>query len=342
MAEFSRTRRRTGILVASDDSRKLALDAWVSGCLGEPVTGTLASSDASFRRYFRFSAAGRSCIGMDAPPEHEDCRPFVKVAELLSSAGVNVPEIYAQDLTQGFLLLSDMGTRTWLEVLDESNASRHFSQAIDALIRIQAASWPGVLPDYDEALLRRELALFPHWYVQRHLGMVLPAAQSAALEEVNERLVAHMLNQPRVFVHRDYMPRNLMDTSPNPGVIDFQDAVYGPVSYDPICLFRDAFLSWPDASVTLWLRQYHERARDAGIPVPACFDTFLHDCDLTGAQRHLKVIGIFSRIYHRDGKDHYVQDVPRFLGYLRQAIARRAELAPLRDVLTFLHPGEVW
>lgn len=339
MAEFSRTRQGTGTLVASDDSRKLALEAWVSDWLGMPVTGVPASADASFRRYFRFFANGRSFIGMDAPPQHEDCRPFIQVAELFSRAGVNVPEIYARDLARGFLLLSDMGTRTWLDVLDQSNASRRFPRAIDALIRIQAASRPGVLPDYDETLLRRELALFPDWYVGRHLGMVLSAACSEALEEISELLVRHMLDQPRVFVHRDFMPRNLMDSLPDPGVIDFQDAVYGPVSYDPVCLFRDAFLSWPEASVTQWLQLYYERARAVGIPLPDCFDRFLHACDLTGVHRHLKVIGIFARIHHRDGKDRYLQDVPRFFAYLRQAIARRDELAPLGTVLDLIHPG---
>ena len=317
----------------SQDQRRIALEAWVAGVLGQPVQGVPASSDASFRRYFRFRVDDRSLIGMDAPPQQEDSAPFVRVAELFADAGVHVPTIHACDLEQGFLLLSDLGSQTWLKVLNESNADERFPRAIDALIRIQQASRPGVLPDYDEALLRRELELFPDWYLEKHLGLTVSPALRTRLDALFTLLVDNALTQPRVYVHRDYMPRNLMDSDPDPGVIDFQDAVYGPVAYDPVCLFRDAFISWPEHKVDAWLALYHERALVAGVPVAGDFQRFLHQADLMGVQRHLKVIGIFARICHRDGKPQYLEDVPRFFTYLRQALARRSELAPLAEIL---------
>lgn len=320
------------------DARKQALEAWASEQLGCPVSGVPASSDASFRRYFRFRVDSGSVIGMDAPPGHEDCRPFVAVDRLLAEAGVHVPEIIAEDLERGFLLLSDMGSKTWLDALSDDNADDWFERAMDALVAIQRASRPGVLPDYDEALLRRELALFPDWYLLRYAGITLTDAEQQALEGIFDLLVEHALGQQKVFVHRDFMPRNLMVSSPNPGVIDFQDAVYGPVSYDPICLFKDAFLSWPEEKVQGWLARYWEKARAAGVPVPAQVQQFLHDCDLMGAHRHLKVIGIFARICHRDGKPHYLSDVPRFFGYLDTVIARQPTLAPLADILDRARP----
>ena len=315
-----------------EDGRRRALEEQVSQWLGRKVEAEPVSGDASFRRYFRFRDGDRSLIGMDAPPP-EDCAAFVRVAELFREAGVHVPEVLGQDLEQGFLLLSDLGRRTWLEVLDAHNADERFPRAMEALIRIQAASRPGVLPDYDEALLRRELELFPQWYLREHLGMAITPGLQRLLDEAFDLLVRHALGQPRVWVHRDYMPRNLMDTDPDPGIIDFQDAVHGPVSYDPVCLFRDAFLSWPEERVRGWLLQYHQRAREAGVPVPAEAEAFLRDCDLMGAQRHLKVIGIFARIRYRDGKPAYLEDAPRFFAYLRGAIDRCPELAPLDQLL---------
>ncbi len=319
------------------DERKSALDAWVSMQIGQQVSGQTASADASFRRYFRYKFADgdsqRSLIGMDAPPPQEDCRPFVRIAGLFADAGVHVPHIIAQDLQRGFLLLPDMGTETWLTVLNDDNADERFGRAIDALIRIQRISQPNVLPVYDEALLRRELELFPEWYLKRHLGIEVDAALRAELDVIFDLLVARALRQGQVYVHRDYMPRNLMDSDPDPGILDFQDAVYGPVSYDITSLFKDAFISWPEPRVLGWLELYWQRARAAALPVPASFDQFLHDCDLMGAQRHLKVIGIFARICHRDGKPKYLQDVPRFVAYLRTVIARRDELAPLGALL---------
>lgn len=322
---------------SGQDERKSALDAWVSMQIGQPVSGLPASADASFRRYFRYKFTDgdglRSLIGMDAPPPQEDCRPFVRVAGLFGDAGVHVPHIIAQDLSRGFLLLPDMGAETWLTVLNDDNADQRFSRAIDALIRIQRISQPNVLPVYDEALLRRELELFPEWYLRRHLGIEVGAALRAELDGIFDLLLARALRQGQVYVHRDFMPRNLMDSDPDPGILDFQDAVYGPVSYDITSLFKDAFISWPEPRVLGWLELYWQRARAAALPVPASFEEFLHDCDLMGAQRHIKVIGIFARICHRDGKPKYLADVPRFVAYLRTVIARRTELAPLGALL---------
>jgi aminoglycoside/choline kinase family phosphotransferase len=315
------------------DRRRRELDHWVSAWLGAAVVGENASADASFRRYFRYRHGGRSLVAMDAPPPQEDCRPFVEVARRLAAAGVHVPEILAQDVTRGFLLLTDMGTETWLTALNGENADAWFSTALDTLITQQCRADASDLPGYDRALLRRELALFPEWYLGHHRGQRLDPESARRLDAVFETLIDTALAQPTVFVHRDFMPRNLMVSDPNPGVLDFQDAVRGPISYDPICLFKDAFLSWPEERVLGWLGEYHQRARAAGLPVPARFEELLRWCDLMGTQRHLKVIGIFARILHRDGKPKYVQDVPRFFAYLRTVIARRPELADLGALL---------
>lgn len=331
----------------SVDGRLEGLEAWLHTCLpalfvarGWGVPGaarlTPASSDASFRRYFRWEDGARSLIVMDAPPPQEDCRPFVKVASLLAGAGVHVPEILAADLDRGYLLLPDLGRQTYLEVIDEGNADALFEDALKALVAFQRLPVEGLLPAYDEALLRRELQLFPDWYLARHLGVTLAGEALVAWERTCELLVASALDQPRVLVHRDYMPRNLMLSSPNPGVLDFQDAVFGPVTYDVTCLFKDAFLSWPEARVEAWLRRYWQLAQDAGIPLPASFAELQRASDLMGAQRHLKVIGIFARICHRDGKPKYLGDVPRFFAYLDTVIARRPELAPLGELLAGL------
>ena len=331
----------------SVDSRFENLVHWLDRCLpdvfaarGWGVPGaaqlTSASSDASFRRYFRWEDGARSLIVMDAPPPQEDCRPFVKVAGLLAEAGVHVPEILASDLEQGFLLLPDLGRQTYLEVIDEDNADALFEDALQALVAFQQLPVEGRLPAYDEALLRRELQLFPDWYLQRHLGVSLEGAALECWNATCDLLVASALAQPRVLVHRDYMPRNLMQSTPNPGVLDFQDAVYGPVTYDVTCLFKDAFLSWPQARVDAWLERYWQLAQAAGIVLPASFAEFQRASDLMGAQRHLKVIGIFARICHRDGKPKYLADVPRFFAYLQEVIARRPELAPLAELLAGL------
>jgi hypothetical protein len=319
--------------IASDE-RQRDLEHWVAEQLGAPpMHGVPASSDASFRRYFRFSHAGKTLVAMDAPPPQEDCGPFVAIATLFGEAGVHVPGILASDLERGFLLLDDLGRQTYLDVLHEDNAAVLFDDAIAALWRIQQASRLGVLPDYDEALLRRELELFPTWYLERHLGWTIDAPLRAQLDVIFDLLVQRALSQGQVFVHRDYMPRNLMISEPNPGVIDFQDAVYGPISYDPVCLFKDAFISWPASRVDQWLRQYWAGAVERGLPVPADYAQFAQNCDWMGAQRHIKVMGIFARICHRDGKPAYLADVPRFVGYLRDVAVRYPELAPLVQIL---------
>lgn len=315
------------------DARAVQARDWACAVLGRPATAFApASADASFRRYFRIDVDGRSWIVMDAPPEREDCGPFLRVAALLREAGVHVPDIRAQDLDQGFLLLSDLGRQTYIDVLNADNADALFGDAIDALILWQRASRPGVLPDYDTALLARELALFPDWYLARHLGVTLEGEALADWNAVCETLIANALAQPRVYVHRDYMPRNLMPGQPNPAVLDFQDAVYGPLAYDAICLFKDAFLSWPEARVEQWLRLYWTRASAAALPVPAWPD-FKRDADFIGAHRHLKVAGIFARINYRDGKPKYLADTPRFLRYLMTIAPRYAELQPLQRLL---------
>ncbi len=300
------------------------------------ATLTAASSDASFRRYFRWEGAGRTLIIMDAPPPQENCRPFVDIAHLLATRGINVPVIHAQDLEQGFLLLNDLGRQTYLDVIHAENADALFSDAIDALIAYQQLPMEAPLPSYDVALLRRELELFPEWYVQRHLGLALSPQQQALWQQASSLLIDSALAQPKVLVHRDFMPRNLMLSEPNPGVLDFQDAVYGPVTYDITCLFKDAFLSWPETRVAQWQKQYWDQARAAGIAVQADFAEFQRASDLMGVQRHLKVIGIFARICHRDGKPRYLGDVPRFFSYIETVLARRPELAVLGQLLSSL------
>lgn len=295
-----------------------------------------ASSDASFRRYFRWQAGERSLILMDAPPPQENCEPFVRIAALLARAGMHVPEVLAADLQQGFLILDDLGRQTYLDVINEHNADQLFDDAIGALLQQQRLPLDGELPHYDEALLRRELQLFPEWYVQRHLGRTFTAEQEAAWQRVSQLLIDSALAQPKVVVHRDFMPRNLMQSTPNPGVLDFQDAVNGPITYDITCLFKDAFLSWPEAQVQGWLHGYWERARAVGIPVQASFEDFQRASDLMGVQRHLKVIGIFARICHRDGKPKYLGDVPRFFSYIQAVLARRPELAELGELFASL------
>ena len=301
-----------------------------------PATLTSASSDASFRRYFRWHGAGRTLIVMDAPPPQEDCRPFVKVAQLLAEARLNVPQILAADLDRGFLLLNDLGRQTYLDVINHDNADALFADAVQALLAFQQLPLSAPLPSYDDALLRRELQLFPEWYVRQHLGVEFSEQQQALWQQVSQRLIESALAQPKVLVHRDFMPRNLMLSEPNPGVLDFQDAVYGPVTYDITCLFKDAFLSWPEVRVRGWLEQYWQQARDAGVPVQPVLEDFLRASDLMGVQRHLKVIGIFARICHRDGKPKYLGDVPRFFSYIDAVVARRPELAELGELLVSL------
>jgi len=330
----------------ANDARLQSLSQWTAKALG---TGAFAlapaSADASFRRYFRitpvFTWHGHSTlIVMDAPPAQEDCRPFVHVAGLLRSAGLNAPEVLAGDPEQGFLLLTDLGTRTYLTALDAASAPALYRDATDALIRWQQATRDPALPPYDEALLARELALFPEWYVGRHLGVTLMPAQHTTLADAFQRILDNNLAQPRVFVHRDFHSRNLMLCEPNPGILDFQDAVLGPITYDLVSLLRDAYIEWEEPQQIDWAVRYWERARGAGLPVDADFGAFWRDFEWMGVQRQLKVLGIFARLNHRDGKAAYVDDMPRVLRYLRGACARYRALEPLRRLLDDLH-GDV-
>ena len=317
------------------DVRRAALAEWLHRELGgASFSLTPASEDASFRRYFRATLDdGATRIVMDAPPDKEDCRPFVRIAGMLTAAGVHAPRVLARDLEQGFLLLSDLGTRTYLNELRADNATALFGDATDALMRWQLATRPGELPPYDAALLRREMSLFPDWYVAKHLGKALGAAQKQALESVFAALVKSALAQPCVYVHRDYMPRNLMVSDPNPGVLDFQDAVYGPITYDMVSLLRDAFISWEEERVLDWTVRYWEKAGRAGLPVGADFGEFWRAFEWMGLQRHLKVLGIFARINYRDGKPKYLADTQRFLKYSRDVGKRYTALAPLVRLL---------
>ncbi|MBP6500871.1 MAG: phosphotransferase [Thauera sp.] len=333
------------------------LRTWLTATLpGQPFELAPASADASFRRYFRltFAAGSPSRIVMDAPPEKEDVRPWLHVAELFRAAGAHVPEVLAQDLDQGFLLLSDLGSTTYLNALqppadqapDLHRAAHLYADALGALAAIQCASRPGVLPEYDRALLSRELQLFPEWYIARHKGVTLTDAETAMLDTAFERILAVNLAEPQVFVHRDYHSRNLMLLDPadglgaNPGIIDFQDAVFGPISYDLVSLFKDAYIHWDEDFILDMLIRYWETARKLGLPVRAEFADFHRDFEWMGVQRHIKVLGIFARLCHRDGKDGYLADMPLVMDYLRRACKRWRDLGPLLKLLDRLEPEE--
>jgi aminoglycoside/choline kinase family phosphotransferase len=321
------------------DARLDLLRAWVEAEIStEAFTLAPASADASFRRYFRIVPAApwrrhATLIAMDAPPPMENCRPFVHVARLLRAAGVHAPEVLAEDLERGLLLLSDLGDTTYLAALDESSAPRLYSDALDALVRWQRASRDGELPPYDEAALTRELNLFPEWYVGKHLGFDLSPAQRATLAEAFRIVVANNLAQPRTYVHRDYHSRNLMLAAPNPGVLDFQDALYGPITYDLVSLLRDAYVAWDEERQIDWAVRYWERAKKAALPVDPDFSVYWRDFEWMGVQRQLKVLGIFARLHLRDGKAGYLADMPRVMAYLRGACARYAQLSPLLGLL---------
>jgi aminoglycoside/choline kinase family phosphotransferase len=319
------------------------LEHWLrAGCGLQGSRLTPASSDASFRRYFRAHLAGGGTrIVMDAPPEHEDCRPFVRIAALLREAGLNAPEVHASDFAQGFLLLSDLGTTTYLDAVKAGNPDPLYRDAIGALVCMQAASQPGVLPEYDRAVLLRELMLFPDWYIARQHGRELSGKEHAMLMTTFERILENNLAQPRVYVHRDYHSRNLMVARPNPGVLDFQDAVYGPVTYDLVSLLRDAYVEWQEPQVIDWAVRHWETARAAGVPVQPDFGEFYRDFDWMGVQRHLKVLGIFARLALRDGKRGYLDDQPLVMRYLRRACARYSQLGPLGVLLEELDTGSV-
>lgn len=318
------------------------LRQWLNATLGDEVSIAPASDDASFRRYFRIQRSGTQAplIAMDAPPDKESCTQFVRVAGLFAAAGVHVPEVHAQDLAQGFLLLSDLGETTYLDALDARSAGTLYAHALDALVRIQLASRAGALPDYDRVLLEKELRLFPEWYVARQLRRELAPAQAETLESAFAAILANNLAQARVFVHRDYHSRNLMLCDPCPGILDFQDAVYGPVTYDLVSLLRDAYIAWEEERVIDWAVRYWEKARGARLPVAGDFPDFYRDFEWMGAQRQLKVLGIFARLSLRDGKSGYLKDQPRVMGYLRRTCGRYRELAPLARLLDELDAAE--
>ena len=355
----------TSAIAWSAPQRQAAFEQWLGSLAGPQQLQTAslrpASADASFRRYFRIDSTQGSRIIMDAPPDKENCRPFVQVDQLMARAGLNVPQILAWDEAQGFMLLSDLGGQTMMQVIDKANATANlplYLKAVDALIAWQQASQPGVLPPYDAALLRRELELFPEWYLARHRGVAVEGKRRETLDKMFALIIERNLAWPAVYVHRDFMPRNLIAptlgngvsslppggaVSPwsgpaakrdDPagtrlGVLDFQDAVYGPVTYDIASLMRDAFLSWDEDFVLDVTIRYWQQARKAGLPVGADFGEFYRGVEWMGLQRHLKVAGIFARLTLRDGKPQYLADTPRFIAYIRATCARYAELKPL-------------
>ena len=325
------------------DDRQQQLEVWLASTLKQAIfTLTTASADASFRRYFRVHLASpyfgqHTLIAMDAPPPQEDCAPFVNVADLLLESGINVPKVLAQDLRQGFLLLSDLGDDTYLTKLNAQTAPKLYQDATNALIKMQLASQPQILPAYDEALLTREMQLFPDWYVAKHLNTSLNNEQQAVLDNTFKVLNENILAQAQVYVHRDYHSRNLMITQDNnPGVLDFQDAVYGAITYDLVSLLKDAYISWDEEQIIDWAVRYWQPAKKAGLPVPDDFSEFYRDFEWMGVQRHIKVLGIFARLSHRDGKDGYLKDMPIVMAHLRKVCERYVELRPMLRLLNQL------
>ena len=325
-----------------DDLRLQQLQTWLRTTLGRSDYGIApASADASFRRYFRISVDGTTHIAMDAPPDKEPVAPYIAVATRLERLGLNVPHITAQDAAQGFLLLTDLGNRTYLQALSGDTVEHLYGDALAALARLQTGIFEDseFLPPYDHALLMREMELFRTWYLGRHLGATLTPAQDAALTDAFSALARAALAQTQVWVHRDYHSRNLMVTAHrNPGILDFQDAVRGPITYDLVSLLRDCYIAWPRTQVEGWVKHYHQLALQSGLPTCGDADEFLHWFDFMGVQRHLKATGIFARLFHRDGKPGYLPDIPRTLGYVREVSARYGELTGLAKLLADVAP----
>ena len=316
---------------ASD--RDLQRLSWARTSLGDDAaTLERASMDAGFRSYWRSHGSGPSRIVMDSPPGLEDVRPWLAMRDLLDGGGVRVPQVLARDVAQGFLLLEDLGGPTLAQVIDDASADAWFEAATGQLLKLQAIAPPPSMGVFGEALLQRDAGLFEEWFLRTHLGIELDCGEAEELQLVQRRLMDNALGQARVLVHRDFMPRNLMPVEPGPAVLDFQDCVAGPVAYDPVSLFKDAFLSWPLERVDGWLARYHERAVAAGVPVPP-LPVFLRDADWLGVQRHLKILGIFARLHHRDGKTKYLVDAPRFIAYLDEVLPRHPQLQPLQRLL---------
>jgi len=313
--------------------RELQRLAWARAALGDPAaTLERASTDAGFRSYWRSHGAGASRIVMDSPPGLEDVRPWLAMRDLLEAGGVRVPQVLARDVEQGFLLLEDLGGPTLAQVIDDGNADAWFDATVGQLLKLQAIAPPPAMGVFGEALLQRDAGLFEDWFLRTHLGIELDCGEAEELQRVQRRLMDNALAQARVVVHRDFMPRNLMPVEPGPAVLDFQDCVVGPIAYDPVSLFKDAFLSWPLERVDGWLARYHGRAAAAGLPVPP-LPVFLRDADWLGVQRHLKILGIFARLHHRDGKTRYLVDAPRFIAYLDEVLPRHPQLQPLQRLL---------
>ncbi len=398
MTPSSANPANTADIVWSEPARAAFFAQWLNatsaGCQLDPATLRLASADASFRRYFRIDRIDRdagSCIIMDAPPALEDCTPFVKIAALMTAAGLNAPRVLAWDKAQGFMLLSDLGSQTMMQLIQQqapldpfppvgSPIHQLYMDAVDALIAWQLSSRPGVLPAYDDALLSRELQLFPEWYIAKHRGITVDAGMQEKLTGFFAQIKDSNLNSlggARVFVHRDFMPRNLMaptlvaartalppegavppwggpaaglmspsvgtaeSLSPSRlGVLDFQDAVYGPITYDIASLMRDAFLSWDEEFVLDITIRYWQKARAAGLPVGDDFGEFYRAVEWMGLQRHLKILGIFARLTLRDGKPHYLADTPRFIKYARSTASRYRQLGPLMVLLDEIEGNE--
>lgn len=325
------------------DDRQQQLSIWLNKALvGTDFELTTASADASFRRYFRVHLATaylghQTLIAMDAPPPQEDCAPFVRIARLFLAAGLNVPKIIAEDLVHGFLLLSDLGDDTYLQHLNSETAAMLYGDATNALIKLQLASKQHELPPYDETLLTREMQLFPDWYVNQHLGQTLNAEQQGWLQQTFTALNKNILSQGQVTVHRDFHSRNLMVTHENsPGILDFQDAVQGAIAYDLVSLLKDAYIEWDEEQIIDLAVRYWEPAKKAGLPVHNDFSEFYRDFEWMGAQRHIKVLGIFARLYHRDGKEGYLKDMPLVMHYLRKVCERYVELRPMLRLLDAL------
>jgi len=315
------------------DPRAAQRLAWARDALGDANARLeRASTDAGFRSYWRTHGAAASRIVMDSPPDKEDVRPWLRAHDLLEAGDVRVPRVLARDVDAGFLLLEDLGGPTMAQVMDADNADAHVDGAIEQLLRLQAIALPADTIVFGEALLQRDAGLFEEWYLRQHLGLELDCDDVERLQLVQRRLMDNALAQARLPTHRDYMPRNLMPVADGPAVLDFQDMVVGPIAYDAVSLLRDAFLSWPEHRVEGWLRRYHARAAAVGLPVPG-IATFLRDADWLGVQRHLKILGIFARLHHRDGKPRYIADAPRFVAYLDAIVPKYPELAPLGELL---------
>ena len=324
------------------DLRLQQLTAWLATLnVVDVASARPASADASFRRYFRVdvlpdqqAALGATLVVMDAPPERENVLAFVKLDEMLTHAGVSVPRIVATDYERGFLLMSDLGVTTYLQVLDHDNASTMYAEALEALVKFQLTSQPGVLPEYDRAFMLREMMLFPEWYIGQHLKATLSDKQAAELQAVFDAILANVTAQQQVYVHRDFHSRNLMwMDAGNPGVLDFQDALYGPMTYDLASLLRDAYVQWDEELVLDWTIRYWQHAKALGLPVNKDIDAFYRDFEFMALQRHLKNLGLFCRLAYRDGKTNFLGDLPILLDYVRKTANRYRELKPLVRLL---------